>query len=200
MAVVCYHYFPRFEFHWQSENGVLYFSNDATLLAKYQALPASTLRWSDLLPDSEKQLLSQYQTRNNVDFSEQLALSLQASADKDYKNALYSTNIVADKLEQPVSISGFIVPLELDDERNILSFFLVPYFGACIHYPPPPPNQIIFVQLEPGFKNTQLFNPFTLSGILQQGLFEDPLGTSAYQLNVVSIREFVGQPDDFRQH
>lgn len=39
---------------------------------------------------------------------------------------------------QDVRIPGFVVPLE-GDAKKITAFLLVPYFGACIHVPPPPP-------------------------------------------------------------
>lgn len=43
-------------------------------------------------------------------------------------------------------IPGFVVPLKTTQDMEILEFFLVPYYGACIHVPPPPPNQIIHVK------------------------------------------------------
>jgi uncharacterized protein len=42
-------------------------------------------------------------------------------------------------------IPGFIVPLDFDSAGRVVEFFLVPYYGACIHVPPPPPNQIVYV-------------------------------------------------------
>src|SRR5690606_18432104 len=45
-----------------------------------------------------------------------------------------------------VRIPGFMVPLE-DTETRVTEFLLVPYFGACIHTPPPPPNQMVHVMM-----------------------------------------------------
>lgn len=45
-----------------------------------------------------------------------------------------------------------MVPLEFGDDETVVSFFLVPYFGACLHLPPPPPNQIIYVESVKGVK------------------------------------------------
>ena len=51
---------------------------------------------------------------------------------------------------QLIEIPGFIVPLSEDSEGLVTEFFLVPYVGACIHVPPPPPNQIVYVKpMEP---------------------------------------------------
>ena len=50
-----------------------------------------------------------------------------------------------------VKLPGFVVPLELDGEGDVKEFLLVPYFGACIHYPPPPANQMVYVSAEDPF-------------------------------------------------
>ena len=99
-----------------------------------------------------------------------------------------------------VTISGFIVPIDVSEDQRIESYFLVPYFGACIHYPPPPPNQMIYVELAEGFSDLNLEQAYTVSGFLEKGLYEDPLGTSAYILNVTHIKAYYGQPDDVRIH
>jgi uncharacterized protein len=44
-----------------------------------------------------------------------------------------------------VRLPGFIVPLEGVKDGSVSEFLLVPYFGSCIHVPPPPPNQIVYV-------------------------------------------------------
>jgi len=48
-----------------------------------------------------------------------------------------------------IQIAGFIVPLELGDFTETVSeFLLVPNPLACIHIPPPPPNQMIYVKMD----------------------------------------------------
>lgn len=54
------------------------------------------------------------------------------------------------KLEgQQVKIPGFMVPLE-DNQAKVTEFLLVPTPQACIHVPPPPPNQMIYVKMKEG--------------------------------------------------
>ena len=48
-----------------------------------------------------------------------------------------------------VKIPGFIVPLE-DSQRLVTEFLLVPNPQACIHVPPPPPNQMVYVKMKKG--------------------------------------------------
>lgn len=47
-----------------------------------------------------------------------------------------------------ILLSGFVVPLERDEENRLTELLLVPYFGACIHMPPPPENQIVHIFLK----------------------------------------------------
>lgn len=55
---------------------------------------------------------------------------------------------LSDILQQPVTIEGFIVPIELaDDVESVSEFILVSNPLACLHVPPPPPNQMIYVEM-----------------------------------------------------
>lgn len=68
--------------------------------------------------------------------------------------------------DQPVNISGYIVPLDWSDDRSLHEFLLVPYFGACIHSPPPPANQIIYVKMVEPLKNARSMEEISISGRL----------------------------------
>jgi hypothetical protein len=70
---------------------------------------------------------------------------------------------------QVVKLPGYILPLDLEGTM-VRSFLLVPYVGACIHVPPPPPNQIVHVQLKQGFENKELFAPVWVTGRISTGM------------------------------
>jgi hypothetical protein len=53
---------------------------------------------------------------------------------------------------QRIRIPGFIAPLDWENDAELKEFLLVPYFGACIHLPPPPANQIIYVKMGKSLK------------------------------------------------
>ena len=84
----------------------------------------------------------------------------------------------------PIRIPAFIVPLEFDDEQRVTQFFMVPFFGACIHLPPPPPNQTIFVNYPQGFKLDDLTEAYWVSGIIKTSKVENDLATAAYTMEV----------------
>ena len=77
-------------------------------------------------------------------------------------------------------IPGFVVPLKTTGDQKILEFFLVPYFGACIHVPPPPPNQIVHVRYPEGFYLDALYDPVWVEGTLTIERTETSLGEAAY--------------------
>ncbi|MGI9201102.1 MAG: DUF3299 domain-containing protein [Woeseiaceae bacterium] len=62
-----------------------------------------------------------------------------------------------------VRIPGYAVPLELSGSK-VTEFLLVPYVGACIHTPPPPPNQIVHVEADHAFHLQGLFAPVSVTG------------------------------------
>jgi uncharacterized protein len=66
---------------------------------------------------------------------------------------------------QTVRLAGYLLPLEFSDE-GVTDFLLVPYVGACIHVPPPPTNQIVFVRLVKKFKVQEVFTPVWVTGKL----------------------------------
>lgn len=62
-----------------------------------------------------------------------------------------------------IKIPGYLLPLAFD-EAGVREFLLVPYVGACIHTPPPPRNQIIFIHAATPFKVNGLYMPVWVSG------------------------------------
>jgi len=62
-----------------------------------------------------------------------------------------------------VRIAGYLLPLEYSG-KHISEFLLVPWIGACIHTPPPPPNQIVHVKLERPVEYDGLFKPIWVTG------------------------------------
>jgi hypothetical protein len=73
-----------------------------------------------------------------------------------------------------IRIPGYVLPLEFSGTL-VKKFLLVPDVGACIHVPPPPPNQIINVAISDGFESKGLFTPVWVSGRITTGKTEENL-------------------------
>lgn len=116
--------------------------------------------------------------------------AIAAANDDRYQQALVSTKVIPEFNNKHLRLPGFVVPLEFDDDQTITEFFLVPYFGACIHVPPPPPNQIIHVEFPKGFKINALYDPFWITGVLKTTLVENDLATSAYSMKMHGFEDY----------
>ena len=62
-----------------------------------------------------------------------------------------------------IQIPGYALPIEFSG-TTMTEFLLVPYVGACIHTPPPPPNQIVYVRVPEGFESNDLYTPVWVTG------------------------------------
>ncbi len=91
-----------------------------------------------------------------------------------------------------IRIAGFVVPL--DTQASALrEFLLVPYFGACIHTPPPPANQVIHVTLASPAKNIRMMDAVWVSGRLSVAVSDTAMGTSGYRMEGLSVSPYDGQ-------
>lgn len=171
--------------------------NTATTQIK-KNLPASAFKiveWTDLIPMKElNAYINPPDYIDNIEdgsLEDQLNNNIQNSVDSinedSYQQALISTNIIEEMDGKAIKIPGFIVPLEFDDNQTVTQFFLVPYFGACIHMPPPPPNQIIFINYPQGLNVDTIYEAFWISGVLSTSIVENEMGKAAYTMEMQSF-------------
>lgn len=90
---------------------------------------------------------------------------------------------------QDVKIPGFIVPLE-GNEKALREFLLVPYFGACIHSPPPPANQIIHVRATPPARGFKTMSAVWVSGTLDLERNQSEMGVTGYSLKAIRVEKY----------
>jgi len=88
-------------------------------------------------------------------------------------------------------LAGFVVPLD-STQDGIREFLLVPYFGACIHTPPPPANQIVHVIADQAFKGLHAMDTVKVSGILKAARYASAdMGVSGYEIKSAAVERFV---------
>ena len=172
------------------------------------AVPKAEYRdveWTDLMPEEDLQaLLNPPQDIMDIpdgsemdQISGQISNAIAQASDSRYQQALTSTRVVEAMNDQQIRIPGFIVPIDFDENQMTTRFFLVPYFGACIHVPPPPPNQILLVDYPKGIKVDELYDPFQISGRLKTSMFQHEMATSAYLLEAADVQPYVEElPQD----
>ncbi len=89
----------------------------------------------------------------------------------------------------PIRIAGFGVTLE-DDVRSVREFLLVPSPMACIHVPPPPPNQLIEVELDKEVSALQFLRPVWVEGVLEVIPLEGAFARQGYRMKANRVFEY----------
>ena len=92
-----------------------------------------------------------------------------------------------------VKIYGFVVPLERNEEDSLTEFLLVPYFGACIHVPPPPQNQIIHVIPDHPVGGIQSMDTVFVYGRIRVEKTSSAAGDAAYRIKAVKVEREAAQ-------
>lgn len=88
---------------------------------------------------------------------------------------------------QLVRLPGYIVPIDTNEKGELTEFFLVPYFGACIHVPPPPPNQIVLVRLKKPIPMTDIWEAYWVEGVLRIETQRNEIAASAYTMEARNV-------------
>lgn len=154
-----------------------------------RAEPAE-LDWLELMPAEDRAALERMPEVSHSgpeeagDFARQGGLK-QAEG---LPEVMYSKRTVARLHGQRVRLGGYPVPLVSDAEGRSTLLFLVPYPGACIHVPPPPPNQIVLVRYPEGIALEDIYAPLWVDGTLRVEAVDNAQAEASYALDAASVR------------
>lgn len=93
---------------------------------------------------------------------------------------------------KPVKLPGYIIPFDMESD-GVTSFMLVPYVGACIHTPPPPPNQLVFVTTETPWPSESMWEPVWVFGRLSAKAMTTQIADVGYQIAAEKIEVYEWQ-------
>ncbi len=145
------------------------------------------LSWDNLLPeDFHPEKLLEDPGLQNLSDDDPRAQELMKKLQAMWKEA----PVVNALNGQSVKLPGFVVPLE-GDGRVVNEFLLVPYYGACIHVPPPPANQIVYVRAQG--RNVQvrrLFDTVWVTGVMKVEHASSELGEAGYTLDALKVEPY----------
>ena len=142
------------------------------------------LTWSEMIPEgAPPQPMQQAPLHDLPQLADALAAetgpaAAQQSPDAPVVQALHG---------QRIRLPGYIVPLDVSEEGRVTEFLFVPFFGACIHVPPPPSNQIVHVTSELGVLMDALYQPFWIEGRLRVESISSEMGTAGYRMQAEKI-------------
>ncbi|MES9968025.1 MAG: DUF3299 domain-containing protein [Sedimenticola sp.] len=157
-------------------------------LGAYSAEPAPELEWDDMIPADFRpdKIMDQFGDINDLDDSDPRAQKIL----KELEAAWNAAPVVESLDGKRVRLPGFVVPLEGDGEK-LSEFLLVPYYGACIHVPPPPANQTVYVKVAKGdAKIREAFDTVWVTGTLSAKSFSSDLATAGYQIDAEEVTPY----------
>ncbi|MGI9277585.1 MAG: DUF3299 domain-containing protein [Endozoicomonas sp.] len=144
------------------------------------AKEAMELSWGDLTPEPDQKVVEDFQ-----------AGKMDRNAVLSYLDELGNTPV--EKMNSTYGrMPGYLVPLNMDKDQKATELLLVPTLGACIHVPPPPPNQTIYIQFDKGIKVTEAgYTPYWVTGTMIVEKNSSEYTDTLYSINVESIEEYL---------
>ena len=137
------------------------------------------ITWDDLIPPG-------------VPYSEIIAEG-ELDEENDYWRPIFdenSTKLNPALADAYIKMPGFIIPIDISAD-GVTSFILVPYVGACIHVPPPPPNQLVFVTTKVPWPSERLWEAVWVTGTMQNKVQYTEVADTGYELEADRIEIYI---------
>jgi uncharacterized protein len=152
--------------------------------------PFKTITWDELVPkDWDPMAAFKGMDMNLLQDGDPRANEMMKKLREVWDNAPTNPALVG----QAVRIPGFVVPLE-ETKDGVKEFLLVPYFGACIHSPPPPANQIIHVLPKSPAKSVKSMDAVWITGTLATLKTDSYMGASSYRIEATGVEPYAERP------
>lgn len=135
------------------------------------------LDWTDLVP--EGQVIIPQEIQGLIEHKQSTPRGQQPP----------STGVRSEWNGQTVRLPGFIVPIDYSG-TGVTAFILVPFVGACVHVPPPPANQLVFVTTETPYETAGLYEPVNVTGMFGTASTTTQLAQIAYAISADRIEPF----------
>ena len=158
------------------------------LPAAKAAAPAKhkEISWDDLLPKGWDPMKAVTDLKlDKLKDSDPKAIEAMDKLKAMWSNAPSNPDIAG----KAIRIPGFMVPLEFG-KKEVKEFLLVPYFGACIHVPPPPANQVIHVIPDRPAKVKTGMDAVWVEGVIELASSKTDLGDSGYRLRASKVEAY----------
>ena len=177
------HALPNYQEKWRRlarSNPMEEASSEATL----------TLEWRDLMPADYRleSVLADYDVSGLGDTDYEAVGML-----REIEAKLEQAPVVRELDGKRVRLPGYALPLEYAGER-VTDLLLLPFYGACIHVPPPPLNQVVYVKSERGVEVRRLFDTLWVTGRLTAQRTDSEWGDAGYTLVAEGVSFMDGGP------
>ena len=144
--------------------------------------PVTTIAWGDLVPLVQGE-------GAHLDMLKQLGQIEQGQVNQWARQP--PVEMVTKYNERLIRMPGYVVPLTLDGQ-GVTEGLLVPYVGACIHVPPPPANQIVFIQFKEPTPQDGLWDPVWATGRFKTAAVSTDLAEAGYVMTETTTVAHLG--------
>ncbi len=170
------------------------FQDDEETQAEEKAV---VLSWNDLIPADFVQPENPLMTMSQDEVDKLMDGSDESNAELAKLEKAFNYAPIVEELDgKRVRIPAYITPLEFNEQSSIKEFLLVPYVGACMHTPPPPANQIVYVQSPEAIKIRSMYEPVWAIGTIRTETVESELAESGYRLDLEKVMPYSQGPKE----
>ncbi|MET0062269.1 MAG: DUF3299 domain-containing protein [Candidatus Thiodiazotropha endolucinida] len=172
----------------KSLNSALLAFSLLVFMGSLHAEPVQELEWDAMIPEDYRpdKIMAQFGDINALDDDDPRAQKILEELEAVWQEAPIVESLDGKRVKLP----GFVVPIE-GDGKKLTEFLLVPYYGACIHVPPPPANQTVYVKVPKGdAKIRQAFDTVWVMGVLSAKSFNSDLATAGYQIEAEEVTPY----------
>ncbi len=143
------------------------------------------LSWQELMPPEELDM-----HRAISEGRADPGLASQLLGNSPIFNQTGTFNAVEELNGASARMPGYILPLDFTEHGAAYEFLLLPYHGACIHRPPPPPNQIVYLRSEEPISFGALWEPVWVEGLMSIERVDTDLAATAYSMAVENVEPY----------
>ncbi len=153
------------------------------------------MEWDQLMPPGYVESLIEETAKNAARTQDLFSFDDNSeeaqTAYEELKTLLSSAPIVTALNGEYIKLAGFVVPLDFDfDSETFSSFLLVPYYGACIHVPPPPANQIVHITSPEPLQQEWLDYAVWVVGTLKTESVSSEYGFAGYSMQNAELEKY----------
>lgn len=168
-----------------------------------QSLKVRTVKWEDLLPDGTSTMIPLDAASDFPDVmaspSPSMGMGSEMGGDMNDlmggvtgagKDFMLAENAPRDDMDgQRIALAGYMTPIAVENNKT-RTFLLVPYVGACIHVPAPPPNQVVLVEAREPVEVREMWTPFVAVGKMSVETVDTGLAEVGYTMELERIEKY----------
>lgn len=164
-------------------------AREADRRTEMEARGVRELGWEELMPEGEDERLAMLYQQHMAMLYGGSPIEEGSAADQQMLQ-IGTFNTVPELNGVRVRIPGYTVPFDFSEGAQISEFLLVPYFGACLHAPPPPPNQTLFIMTDDPIEIKDLAQAVWIEGTIYTQTQESELADAAYTIKMDRIETY----------